>query len=146
MDSMKRELEQGNESELFRALNGDYKSYFRSVRSNRMSCLKRIWDGYLRKSFSQYKFYKGIENMGFVMDHLEEPLTREVCSMAYSTSIGRCDLKMSENENIVDVGGGLDSRRNWINCFEDLKMVFFFASLIVFDKVREDDITTEMSD
>ena len=150
MDLMKRELEQGNESELFRALTGYYEI---SGGLDRMSCLKRVvWDGYLRKSFSQYKFYKGIENMGFVMDHLEEPLTREVCSMVSSKSTTFHELNVSENEIVLDVGSPNETR-NWIRGLENLigylrnvKMVFFFASLIEFDQVCSDDSTNRMNE
>ena len=141
MDSVKREMEQANESDMFRALTGDYEICLRllSGGSNRLPCLKQIWDGYLRKLFSQYKFYKGMENMGFVMDHLEEPMTREVCSLAYLSSTGFRDLKLSESEIIVDVGGCRDARRKWSYCFENVKMVLFFASLIEFDQFYWED-------
>ena len=80
MNSMKRELEQCNESDMFRALNGDSEFWhLRSFGLDRMSCLKRVvWDGYLSKLFSQYKFYNEFENMEFVMNHLETSLTREL--------------------------------------------------------------------
>jgi len=150
MDSMKRELEQDNELDMFRALTGDYEL---SGGLDRMSCLKRVvWDGYLRKMFSQYKFYNGFENMGFVMNHLEEPLTGEVCSMVYTKSTTFHELNLSENEIVLDVGSPNETR-NWIRGLENLigylrnvKMVFFFASLIEFDQVCSDDSTNRMNE
>ena len=67
--------------------------------------------------------------------------------MTRTSSTGIRDLKISENETIVDLGGYRQARRKWIYCFENMKMVFFFASLTDFDQLcREDDFTNRMSE
>jgi len=113
--------------------------------------IKGLWlDGGIQEAFSRSNEFQILDNAPYFMVHVDRTLTADYLPTEQDILRTRRPTSgITETEfliegisfKMVDIGGQRGERKKWIHCFEDIRAIFFVASLSEYDQMLWEDQT-----